>query len=199
MLRIVLTLVFICFLAAAARAQSFEAGLHVASATWSEFDGHDIGIGGRVSWLPISIVGVDADITLYPSRFPPATAAPFSGRRVEGLFGATVGPRIDRFRPFVKAAGGFLQVGKTPIAFACVAIFPPPLACLLAGGQTLPAYEIGGGIEVRTPARTFVRADIAQRFLKYPGPTFRFGLREREDDDFFGGALRFTVGGGVRF
>jgi hypothetical protein len=123
---------------------------------------------------------------------------PFSGSRIESLFGATLGPRVKTIRPFVKAGAGFLRVGETPIAFACVAIFPPPLACVLAGGHTLPAYEIGGGVEVNTTGRTFLRADIADRILKYPGPAFDSNF-ERRDEGFFGHALRFTLGGGVRF
>lgn len=182
-----------------AQAQSLEAGLHFSSARWSEFDGTDTGIGGRLTWRPLPMLGVDADVTVYPSDFPGDSAAPFSGRRFEAMFGANAGPRIDRIRPFVTAAAGFVDVGQTPIAFACIAIFPPPLACVLAGGQTLAAYEIGGGVQIYTPARTFIRADIAQRFLNYPGPTFRNGLEERVDGDFFAGALRFTIGGGIRF
>lgn len=194
-----LLLIVLAMTASVAQAQSLEAGLHFSSAQWSEFDGTDTGIGGRLTWRPLPMLGVDADVTLYPADFPGDTVAPFSGRRVEAMFGANVGPRFDRIRPFVKAAAGFLDVGATPIAFACIAIFPPPLACVLAGGQTLAAYEIGGGVQIDTPARTFIRADITQRVLNYPGPTFRNGLEERIDDDFFGGALRFTIGGGIRF
>jgi hypothetical protein len=182
-----------------AEAQSFEAGVHFASSRWSEFDGSDLGVGGRISWLPVALIGIDADLTFYPSEFPPDTAVPFSGQRVEGLFGVTIGPRIAGARPFVKAGGGFLQVGDTPVAFACIAIFPPPLACTLAGGETLGVYEIGGGVEINTPSSTFLRVDVSDRILKYPGPTFRGGLREVEPDGFRGHALRFTLGGGVRF
>ena len=181
-----------------AHAQSFEAGVHFASSKWSEFDGHDLGIGGRISWLPVSMLGIDADLTVYPSDFPPDTAAPFSGNRFEGLFGVTIGPRLAAVRPFVKAGAGFLQVGDTPIAFACIAIFPPPLACTLAGGATLPSYELGGGVEINAGSNTFVRVDVADRILKYPGPTFRSGF-EIEPEGFFGHAVRFTVGGGIRF
>jgi hypothetical protein len=184
--------------ASSAQAQSFQAGVHFSSAQWSEFDGSDNGIGGRFTFMASSLIGLDADLAWYPSDFP-SGAVPFSGRRIEGLFGATIGPRLNRVRPFAKAAAGFLKVGETPIGFACVAIFPPPLACVLAGGQTLPAYEIGGGIEVSATPRTFVRADIGDRILKYPGPTFRNGLRDPVEDDFLGHAIRFTVGGGIRF
>ena len=69
----------------------------------------------------------------------------------------------------------------------------------MAGGPTLPAYEIGGGIEVSATPRTLFRADIGDRILKYPGPTFRNGLRDRVEDGFLGHALRFTIGGGIRF
>lgn len=182
--------------AQSARAQSIEASAHVAAAQWSEFEGNDLGFGGRVTWKPSSTIGIDADLTWYPSDFPDGIA--FTRSRFEGLFGATIGPRLNRVRPFAKAAAGFLKVGATPGAFACIAIFPPPLNCALAGGDTLPAYEIGGGVEVDATPRTFIRVDLADRILKYPGPTFDAEFNVR-DEGFFGHALRFTFGGGVRF
>ena len=197
--RVAAAVFILLFTAAVAYAQSFEAGLHLSSARWSEFDSADTGIGGRLTWRPLPLLGIDADLTLYPSDFPGDTVAPFSGKRTEALFGVNVGPRLNRVRPFVKASAGLLDVGETPIAFACIAIFPPPLSCVLAGGQTLTAYEIGGGVQIYTPARTFIRADVTQRFLNYPGPTFRNGLSDRVEEDFFGGALRLTIGAGIRF
>ena len=180
----------------AAAAQSFEAGVVVAVAQWSEFDGSDIGVGGRLTWKPSSLVGIDAELVSYPSDFPDRIS--FSRSRFEGLFGATVGPQLNRVRPFAKVAAGFLNVGATPGGFACIAIFPPPLACVLAGGDTLPAYEIGGGIDVGVSAKTFIRADVTDRMLHYPGPTLGDDFIAR-DDGFLGHALRFTIGGGLRF
>ena len=142
------------------------------------------------------MIGVDADLTWYPSDFPAGIA--FTRSRVEGLFGVTVGPRLNRVRPFATAAAGFLHVGQTPGAFACIAIFPPPLNCALAGGDMLPAYQIGGGIEVDAIPRTFIRADLTDRILKYPGPTFDANFTMREAG-FLGHALRFTLGAGFRF
>ena len=177
-------------------AQSFEASAHFSSSRWSEFDGADNGIGGRVGWQPSSMIGIEGELTWYPSDFPDGIA--FTRSRVEGLFGATIGPRIDRVRPFAKVAAGFLKVGATPGAFACIAIFPPPLNCQLAGGDTLPAYEIGGGVSVDVTRRAFVRADITDRILKYPGPTLDSNF-DIHDEGYFGHALRFTLGAGVRF
>src|SRR5688572_21413146 len=116
-----------------ASAQPFEAGIHITSAQWSEFDGSDWGIGGRIAWKPSTLIGVEAGLTWYPSDFPSETFA-FSGHRFEGLFGVSVGPRINRFRPFVKGAAGFLNSSEAPEPFACIAIFPPPLNCLMAAG-----------------------------------------------------------------
>jgi hypothetical protein len=201
MIRLLAAVFILLFSASLASAQSFAAGMHFASSQWSEFDGNDRGIGGRIAWLPVSKLGVEADITIYPSDFPPGTVAAFSNAyRFEGLFGVTFGPRLNRVRPFAKAAAGFLKVETNAAAFACIAIFPPPLACILAGGATLPAYELGGGVEIDLTARSFIRADIAERILSYPGPTFRGpGLRERVDERFFGGALRLAIGAGLRF
>lgn len=199
MKRVVVSVFVVLLVATSASAQTFAAQVQFAASQWSEFDGNDLGFGGTFTWQPLAILGVDANLTVYPGDFPPDSAVPFSGNRFEGLFGATIGPRLGRVRPFAKAGAGFLQVGETPMAFACVAIFPPPLACTLAGGATMPIYEIGGGVEINASSRTFVRVDIADRILKYPGPTFRGGLSEVELDGFFGHAVRFTLGGGVRF
>ncbi len=82
-----------------ARAQSFEVGGHFAASQWSEFDGTDLGFGGRLTWKPSSMIGVDADLTWYPSDYPDRIA--FSRSRFEGLFGVTVGPRSES-RPSVR-------------------------------------------------------------------------------------------------
>ena len=180
-----------------ARAQSFEAGVHVATSQWSEFDGNDIGLGGRFTWKPSSLLGVDADLTWYPSDFPSDFA--FSGSRIEGLIGVTAGPRLTRTRPFARAAAGFLRSSAAPEPFPCIAIFPPPLVCLMAVGHTMPAFAIGGGVEIDATDRTFLRADAGARMVRYPGPSFGENLREIRDQNFWGTALRFTIGVGYRF
>ena len=181
-----------------ARAQSFEAGAHVATSQWSEFDGNDVGFGGRFTWKPSPLFGVDADLSWYPSDFPPDTIA-FSGTRMEGLFGMTAGPRLTRTRPFARAAAGFLRSSEAPEGMACILIYPPPLNCLMAVGHTMPIVEFGGGVEIDATDRTFLRVDAGARMLRYPGPAFRNGLNEIRDDNFWGTALRFTIGAGFRF
>lgn len=193
-----LTVATICLVVSVptARAQSLQGSVHLAASQWSEFDGTDLGLGGRLTWKPTALIGVDADLTWYPSDFPDRVA--FSGSRFEGLFGVTVGPQLNRIRPFAKAAAGFLRSSEAPEPFPCLAIFPPTLNCLMAVGHTMPAYEIGGGVEVSTTRTTFLRVDVADRMIEYPSPFFGSNC-EVLDDGCFGHALRFTIGAGLRF
>ena len=179
------------------RAQSFDLGAHVAGGQWSEFNGVDYGIGGRVAWKPSPIIGVQTELNWYPTEFPGEGIA-FTGDRIEALVALTAGPRLGRLRPFVRAGAGFLMSSAAPQPFACITIFPPPLICLLAAGDTMPAFDLGGGVEVSTSASTFLRFDAGDRILKYPGPTFG-PADEVSEKGFFGHAFKFTLGGGIRF
>lgn len=174
----------------------FQAGVQLAATRSGEFDAADAGVGGRLSWSPTSLLGVEAEINLYPGDFSDAPA--FSRRRVEGLFGTTVGPRLRRVRPFAKARPGFLTFGDSPAPLACILIFPPPLRCTLASGHTLLAFDVGGGVEWLASDRAFVRLDGGDRMVRYPAPAIdsRGAVRR---DAFFGHDVRITLGSGLRF
>jgi hypothetical protein len=181
---------------AAAQGQPrFDAGAQVVAAAWQQFDGSDLGVGGRFAWHPATLLGVEAEFDLYPGEFPEGRA--FSRRRVEGLFGVTAGPRLGRARLFGKLRTGFLRVEAAPEPFACILIFPPPLACTLGAGRTLAVLDAGGGIEVAISARTFIRVDAGDRMIRYPGPALT--LDGVEQNSFFGHDFRLAAGAGVRF
>lgn len=184
----------------AAMAQSsasrFELGAQVTATKSNEFDSTDVGFGMRFSWHPLELLGIEAEFDLYPGDFPDPNA--FSSSRTEGLFGATVGPRFGRVRPFAKLRPGFVVFGEAPGPIVCIAIFPPPLSCTLAAGRTLLAVDIGGGVEMFASPKIFVRLDVGDRVLKYPGPSFD-RRRTRREDAFFSHDIRFAVGGGLRF
>jgi hypothetical protein len=173
-----------------------EVGAQVTSVFSGEFDAADVGLGGRVSWHPNSVLGLEAELNVFPRDFP--SGRPFSRGRFEGLFGATVGARFDRFRPFARVRPGFVVVQESPAPFACILIFPPPLTCTLASGRTLAAVDLGGGIDITTTSRTFVRVDLGDRLVRYPGPAFDSDRMIREDP-FFVHEFRFAAGAGVRF
>lgn len=177
-----------------------ELGAQVASAISSQFDETDVGLGARVSWHPAGWVGIEAEINGYPGNFP--SQRPFSRGRVEGLFGATVGGRVGRVRPFGRLRPGFMTFRESPQPFACILIFPPPLACVLGSGRTLFALDIGGGVEVHATPKTFVRVDAGDLLVKYPGPVLdneREGLLRPRQRAFFSHNFRFAAGAGLRF
>jgi outer membrane protein with beta-barrel domain len=197
----VVALAVLCLVSAErADAQSvqgrFELGAQVTSVSSGQFDATDTGFGGRVSWRPGDVLGFEAELNVFPQDFP--DDPPFSRGRLEALFGATAGVTFGRIRPFARLRPGFVSVRESPEPFACILIFPPPLPCALASGQTLTAIDLGGGIEITTTARTFVRVDIGDRLLRYPGPVFDANrvIRERP---FFVHEFRFAGGAGVRF
>ena len=185
---------------ASALAQSaphrFELGVQVTSATSSQFDATDIGFGGRFSWNPIGPLGFESEIDFYPQDFP--DHGPFSDARVEGLFGATLGPGLGPVRPFAKVRAGFLSIREASRPFACILIFPPPLSCQLGAGRTLPAFDFGGGVELFPSEGTFVRVEISDRVLRYPGQVLDANGAVRSDS-FFSHDFRFAAGAGLRF
>jgi len=181
----------------AASAQAFDLSANFVGSQWSEYNGVDYGFGGRFAWKPSAAIGIESELNWYPTEFP-GEGISFTGDRIEGVIALTAGPRLGRVRPFVRAGAGFLNATGAPRPFACIAIFPPPLSCLLAAGQTMPTVEIGGGIEVSMSGKTFFRFDAIDRLLKYPGPTFG-PADEVSENGFFGHAFKFTLGAGWRF
>lgn len=181
--------------AAQTPATRFQLGAQLAVARSGEFDTSDPGIGVRGSWHPSAMFGLEGEINLYPRDLTDNPT--FSGQRVEGLFGATIGPQLGKVRPFGRARAGFLRFGAAPEPLGCIAIFPPPLSCTLAAGKSLLALDLGGGIEVSVTSRTFWRIDVGDRLVRYPGPTLDRNFRSR--DSFFGHDFRFAAGAGLRF
>jgi hypothetical protein len=174
----------------------FELAGQIAWAMASEFDSGDAAFGGRVGWRPFEVVGVEAEVNVYPSDFPGERG--FSRGRVEALFGPTAGPRLGRVRPFAKVRPGFVRFRPSSEAFACILIFPPPLACELASGRTVFAVDLGGGVDVLAARRAVVRVDVGDRLLRYRGPVFD-KQRIAHDRGFFSHELRLAAGAGVRF
>ena len=189
----VVALVTVLMPALAGAQDRFDVGAHVAVARSSEFDATDTGVGGRFSWHPLALVGAEAETTVYPASFPNANG--FSRSRIEGLFGVTVGPRLRGVRPFARLRPGFLTFRGQSVV--CILIFPPPLSCELARGRTLFAMDLGGGVELFPASRAVIRADVGDRIVKYPGPSFRNGRATQ--DSFYSHDFRLSAGAGVRF
>jgi hypothetical protein len=176
----------------------FRVGGQVASVSSGEFDtaDNDNGFGALFSWVPMRWVGFDAEVNFFPENIDEVMT--FSPSRLEGLFGVTIGPQFDRLRPFAKVRPGFLDYAAVSGGFACIAIYPPPLSCVLAGGKTTFALDLGGGFEYFPSRATFIRVDGSDRMLRYPAPVFDMDRQVRQDP-FFAHDFRLSVGGGFRF
>jgi hypothetical protein len=175
---------------------ALEVGAQITSQRVGELDSTDVGVGGRAAWHPSQLIGVEGELNYYGSDIPDRPA--ISRSRVEGLFGITAGPRIGQLRPFARIRPGFLRVGSAPGPVACILIFPAPLSCALAGGDTLFALDVGGGVELFTPGKTFVRFDLGDRMVRYVGPAIdRSG--DVHNENFIGHDLRVAIGAGWRF
>ena len=190
--------------AAAQHAKRFEAAVQVVAASVPRFEGSDVGVGGRLAWHTDDVLSFEGELNFYPDAYPSPNQAPFSSgafsrRRVEGLFGVTAGVRLGPVRPFAKFRAGFLDVQEAPQPYVCILIFPPPLSCTLAAGRTLPAFDLGGGVDVDITPRIFLRVEAGDRMLKYPGPSLDSSSGEIRDEAFYGHGFRFAAGAGVRF
>lgn len=176
--------------------ERFQVGAQVSTTAASELEETDVGVGGRVSWHPVGLLGVEAEVNLHWRDLP--DDRPITRGRIEALSGVTVGPRFNRFRPFARLRSGVVNVQAAPAPFPCIRIFPPPLLCELGAGRTLLTFDVGGGLELFTPGRMFFRVDVGDRLVRYPGPVFDRERRIR-DKAFFDHDVRFAAGAGVRF
>ena len=195
----VLSAVLVTLVASELRSQEnrLEVSGIFAATFQKELDTTDIGVGGRIGFVASPLFTFEAELSFYPSSIP--EEIPVTSSRFEGLFGVKIGPRFDRFSIFGKARPGFVRFGGAPEPVACIAIFPPPLYCVLAEGQTVLALDLGGGIELYPTDRTLVRVDASSLLLRYPGPAITRDGEAVAEDAFWRGNLKLTFSAGFRF
>jgi len=122
------------------------------------------GFGGRIGYRAGNHITVEGEVSFFPRDriFE-------DGRKVQGLFGAKVGNRWEKIGFFGKARPGFLYLSKGNFeprpGVACVAIFPPPVACFAARGKTGFALDVGGVLELYPSPRTIVRFDVGDTII----------------------------------
>lgn len=200
--RILFAVVLTGIVSASASAQSnddrkLEVSGQLAVNDLAELETTDYGFGGRFGFRATPVFTFEGELNLYASDIP--DVVPVTSSRLEGLFGVKVGPRFDRFSVFGKLRPGFLRFGEAPEPFPCIAIYPPPLNCVLGTGRTVFALDFGGGVEVYPTERSLVRFDLSDLMLQYPGPAIRRNRGAFDGEHSWGHNLRFAVGAGFRF
>jgi hypothetical protein len=128
----------------------------------------ELGFGGRVGYNVTRHVTLEAEGNFFPREGALTDEEFTGGRKVQGLFGVKAGKRFESVGVFAKARPGFVHFGAGDLeqVGACVAIFPPPLACFETRGKTDFALDLGGVLELYPSPRTVIRLDAGDTLLR---------------------------------
>lgn len=178
-----------------AQERRFELGLDVPVVKLSQVDRTDTGVGLRLGFELSRSVALDATLGYFPGDLgQPA----FSGSRTQALLGLKLGRRGEKAGAFATLRGGVTSFSEAPAPFACILIYPPPLTCRLAGGDSLPTLTFGAALELYPSERTVLRLEVGDQMSRYPGPVLD-GEGQARAGDFWDHDLRLSVGLGWRF
>jgi hypothetical protein len=172
-----------------------DVSLQFAARSLNEFNETEAGFGAKVSYRLSSWLAADGEVSLFPSD---AGSPAFSRSRHEGLAGVRVGPRLGRAGVFAALRGGAVRFAEAPQSFPCILIYPPPLVCAIAAGDTLPTVQLTGGVEVFPGERVVVRVEAGDQLLRYSGPAFTAD-REVFDESRWSHNFKATASIGLRF
>jgi hypothetical protein len=172
-----------------------DANLEIATTRYGEFEETAVGIGARLSYRALDWLAIDAGLVFAPGELGRVA---FSGSQREGLFGVRAGPRLGEGSVYASLRAGFVTFSDAPEPIPCIAIFPPPLQCVLAAGHTAFAVQFGGGGEIPLGARGLLRLEIGDLMVQYPGPALASGEAVLEES-FWRHNFRAALSVGLRF
>ena len=178
-----------------AQERRFELGVEVPVVKLSQVDQTDTGVGLRLGFDLSRVVALEATLGYFPSDLG---APAFSGSRTQALLGLKLGRRGEKAGAFATLRGGVTSFSEAPEPFPCILIYPPPLNCQLAGGDTLPTVAFGAALELYPSERTVLRLEVGDQMSRYPGPAID-GEGQAREADFWDHDLRLSVGLGWRF
>jgi hypothetical protein len=173
----------------------WDAGVTASWTEYGEFDDGSFGFGLALSRTLTPWLAADAQAGFSPSDLgEPAISA----SRFEAFAGLRAGPRLGAHQVYAAIRPGLVNFDDAPEPIVCIAIFPPPLGCSLAAGDTLFALQLMGGLELIPSDRSVVRVEAGSLLLKYPGPAIaRDG--QTFDDALWSHNLRLGLSVGLRF
>jgi hypothetical protein len=149
------------------------------------------GITARLGYDLHDHVSVEGEVLLFPQNL-----GGISKGMTAAFFGAKVGKRFERIGLFGKARPGLFHFQEPEQPFACVAVVPPPVACVL-GGSTNFALDAGGVVEFYLSNRFTVRADAGDTMIRVGGPVLRSG--SVESSGYWSHNFMFGTSLGFRF
>jgi hypothetical protein len=180
---------------AAAQDRRGDVSLQLSARQLHEFDEGEVGVGARLSYRLNAWLAADGEVNLFPGD---AGSPAFSGSRLEGLVGLRGGPHLGRTGVYLALRAGAVRFSEAPEPFACILIFPPPLECALAGGDTVPTVQTSLGFEAYLGERMVVRVEAGDQLLRYSGPAFTPD-RETFEDSLWSHNFKASASVGLRF
>jgi len=173
----------------------FEAGGQLTLNRLREFQGTDPGGGVRVAWYPHRSIAIESQFDVLGSGLRGIAA--YNRLRVQNLFGLKAGVGSRQFALFAKLRSGYTRFMEGSGRVGCIAVFPPPVDCLLAGGYTAYTMDVGGGVEFRPQPRFVLRLDAGDTMLRLPGPSrSKAGVRTGR---YLSHGFQVGIGAAVRF
>ena len=166
--------------ASARQAPAVDVGGQVTVLRLDVFDTTSVGGGVQASVNLTPHLAIDGLVSVFPGRERERGSPIESSRKILSLVGVRAGQTFGRVRLSARARPGFLNFAGQDTVL-CVLIIPPPLSCIVAGGHTAFATEVGGGARIRLDAndRLHVNVDVGDLLVRYsPDEPFR------RDDEF---------------
>lgn len=136
------------------------------------------GFGGRLGYNFSRYFALEAEGNFFPRERPSI------GRKVQGLFGAKVGKRSEKFGLFAKARPGFIRFSKGDIK-QVLSEGPLSFADFPQVSKTNLAFDLGGVAEWYPSKNIILRFDAGDTFI-------RFGTRNLVGIDL-GGPTDLTI------
>jgi hypothetical protein len=172
-----------------------DASLLLSLRRLDQFDVTEAGLGAQLSYRFHRWLAADGQASFFPSD---AGSPAFSGSRFEGLAGLRIGPRLGRTGVYVALRGGVVRFAEAPEPFPCILIYPPPLVCAIAAGDTVPSFQFGAGFEAFPGDTLVLRFELGDQLLRYEGPAFTLD-RDVFQDHLWSHNFKAAVSVGLRF
>jgi hypothetical protein len=124
------------------------------------------GFGGRFGYRQSKYFTLEGE-----GNFFPHDGVLDAGRKIQGFFGVKAGKRFEKIGVFAKARPGFVRYSRGDYrepGGPCIAVFPQPIGCFQALGETRFAADLGGVFEYYPTKRTIIRFDAGDTIVRLP-------------------------------
>lgn len=193
----------------------FEAGVQFSSFTFSQVERFSsfqlaptsefrdwraqLGFGGRLTFNVTPSFALEAQGDFFPRDAVQFNGGRAGGRALQGVAGAKLGKRFERFGVFAKARPGVVSFSKTISFDGFDNSLGFPFRSFRLERRTHFAFDLGGVLEFYPSARIVTRFDGGDTMIRYGRSTAPSGLGFSENAAETLHNFEFSAGVGLRF